>query len=100
MFRVLCTFRLPPVNGNPCIHWGYKLDRASCRPECCRADEGLVKNSNRLEPIGLERYLAGAPHSFSAQWVVQPGILAASKTILAESDLILLCRIHSSSLLR
>ena len=31
---------------------------------------------------------AGAHDSSSAQWVVQPGILSASKTILGESDLI------------
>lgn len=43
----------------------------------------------KLKTMGLERCLAGTPHSSSAQWVGQEDILVESKTILAESDLIL-----------
>jgi len=43
--------------------------------------------------MGLERCLADAHQSSSAQWVVQHDILSESKTILAESDLILRTRI-------
>jgi hypothetical protein len=43
----------------------------------------------KFKTIGLERCLAGAPHSSPAQWEGQEDILAESETILAESDLIL-----------
>ena len=49
----------------------------------------LTRNCVKFKTIGLERHLAGANHSSSAQSVVQQGILSASKTILPESDLIL-----------
>ena len=40
----------------------------------------------------MERRLTGAHHSSSTRWVVHPNILSESKTILGESDLILLRR--------
>jgi hypothetical protein len=43
----------------------------------------------KSQTLGLERCLAGAHHSSSAQWVVKQDNLAESKPILAESDLIL-----------
>jgi FAD/FMN-containing dehydrogenase len=41
---------------------------------------------------------AGAHHSSSTQWVVHPGILSESKTILPESDLILFRRIPAEGM--
>ena len=47
----------------------------------------------KFKTIGLERCLAGARHSSSAQWLVQQGILSASKVILDESELILTAQV-------
>jgi hypothetical protein len=66
--------------------FGPVLYGASFRPEYCRTDNGF---GAKFKTIGLERCLAGSPHSSSAQWVVQHVIPAESKTIPAESDLIL-----------
>jgi hypothetical protein len=53
----------------------------------------LTRDCVKFKTMGLERFLADAHHSSFAQWVVQHDILPESKTILAESDLILRTRI-------
>ena len=65
---------------------------ASFRPECCVP----TRDCRNIQNDRTGDTLAGAHHSSSAQWMVQHEILAESKRILAEPDLILLRRIPRS----
>ena len=55
------------------------------RPECCRDDEGLLEIQNDGTGAMFVRW----HHSTYGQWWANWIILAESKMILAESDLIL-----------
>jgi hypothetical protein len=79
---LICSLRLPLVR-----FWSKRKQTVG--------QPGVVLTSDwsNIQHDRIGAVFGGAHHNSSAQWVVPHGILAESKTVLSESDLILRTRI-------